>query len=146
MRMTAAPSSALIEAQSAISAIPALPGETMSLSHLGFCITAQASECSRPPPPRMRMFTVAPPLVKLRADKQETGRAGKMRDHDKEEDALNEPGFPASIALMLAPLFLILGFVLLWFGKTDGGFISFVLSVFALVSGLIRGARGKQDE
>ncbi len=36
------------------------PGATISRSHLGFCITAQASACSRPPPPRIRMFMPPP--------------------------------------------------------------------------------------
>jgi hypothetical protein len=43
-------------------AMPALPGATISRSHFGFCRTAQASACSRPPPPRIRMFMRAPPL------------------------------------------------------------------------------------
>ncbi len=66
-----------------------------------------------------------------------------MQDRDKDEDALNEPGFAASIALMLAPMFLVLGFVLLWVGKTNGGFLCLVMSVFALVSGLVQRGRGK---
>ena len=58
---TAAPSLMSKLAQSAMAAIPALPGATISLSHLGFCNTAQARLCSRPPLPRMRMFMVALP-------------------------------------------------------------------------------------
>ncbi len=53
---TALRSSISSAAQSAIWAIPALPGATISRSHFGFCIAAQARACSRPPPPRMRMF------------------------------------------------------------------------------------------
>jgi|GEM_PF-3494381 len=87
-----------------------------------------------------------PLVVKVGADMQEARRAGKMQDQDKEEDALNAPGFAASIALMLAPAFLVLGLALLWFGKPDGGFISFVLSVFALVSGLFGRRKEKRDE
>ena len=42
-------------------AMPALPGAAIILSHLGFCSVAQASACSRPPPPRMRMFMAGSP-------------------------------------------------------------------------------------
>ena len=53
---TAAPSSIASSAQRAMAAIPAFPGATISRSHFGFCRMAQASACSRPPPPRIRMF------------------------------------------------------------------------------------------
>jgi hypothetical protein len=53
---TTAPSRMSMSAHSASIAMPALPGATISRSVLGFCFTAQASACSRPPPPRMRMF------------------------------------------------------------------------------------------
>jgi hypothetical protein len=59
------PSRMSMSAHSAIVAIPALPGATISRSHLGFCSTAQASACSRPPPPRIRMF-MTPPLAEFR--------------------------------------------------------------------------------
>jgi hypothetical protein len=38
---------------------PGIPGRDDQPSHFGFCRTAQASACSRPPPPRMRMFMAA---------------------------------------------------------------------------------------
>jgi hypothetical protein len=53
---TTPPSVMSISAVSAISAMPALPGATISRSHFGFCLIAQASACSRPPPPSTRMF------------------------------------------------------------------------------------------
>ncbi len=65
-----------------------------------------------------------------------------MNDPD-DHDELNDPGMPRAIALMLAPTFLILGLVLLTFGKTEGGFLSCLLSVIALVTGLLR--RGRKD-
>ena len=63
---TACPSRIARSAQRAMAAMPALPGATISRSHLGFCRIAQASACSRPPPPRMRMFMPVPPCRPLR--------------------------------------------------------------------------------
>ncbi len=59
---TLSPSRISSATQVASSAIPALPGAHQIRSHFGFCAKAQASACSRPPPPRIRMFTggVAP--------------------------------------------------------------------------------------
>ena len=48
----------------------------------------------------------------------------------------DSPASPRAVARMLAPLLLVFGFFLLWFGKTEGGFLILVMSVFALVSGL----------
>ena len=53
---TLSPSRMSSATQVASSAIPAFPGAHQSRSHRGFCAKAQASACSRPPPPRMRMF------------------------------------------------------------------------------------------
>jgi hypothetical protein len=36
--------------------MPALPGEQYKVSHFGFCFTAHASECSRPPEPKISIF------------------------------------------------------------------------------------------
>ena len=47
---------------SAISAIPAFPGATSNLLHFGFCLTAQAIECSRAPLPSIRIFMFKDPL------------------------------------------------------------------------------------
>ena len=52
----------LIVEISAISAIPAFPGATSSLLHFGFCLTAQAIECSRAPLPSIRIFMLKDPL------------------------------------------------------------------------------------
>ena len=59
-------------------------------------------------------------------------------DGEDRDDELDDPGLPRAMAFMLALSFLGLGLVLLWVGKTEGGFISLVSSVIALVSGLIR--------
>ena len=47
--------------QRAISAIPAFPGATYMLLHSGFCLIAQARECSRPPLPNINIFILESP-------------------------------------------------------------------------------------
>ena len=81
-------------------------------------------------------------MVMVGADKQETGRAGKVQD-ENDDDHQQDPGLPKAMALMLAPTFLGLGLVLLWVGKTDGGFIGLVMSVMALVTGFINSCGGR---
>ena len=64
--MTSGPDRMSRSTSRATLSMPALPGATNSRSHLGFCRIAQASACSRPPPPRIRMF-MAKPLLALSA-------------------------------------------------------------------------------
>src|SRR6056297_1742813 len=98
---TAAPFSISRLAHSAICAMPALPGATISLSHLGFCITAQAMLCSRPPPPRIRIFM--PPLSCLalpdrrsKVGRRQTQGAGMSDLIDDPIEGENAPEFSVS--------------------------------------------------
>ena len=59
---TASPSIMLSGTHSAISTIPAFPGATNKFSHFGFCLMAQAKECSRPPPPKIKIFKNDTPI------------------------------------------------------------------------------------
>ena len=68
---TFSPSRMSSATQVASSAMPAFPGAHHSRSHLGFCAKAQASACSRPPPPRIRMFM--PPLPSFRRQRISRG-------------------------------------------------------------------------
>src|SRR6056297_158976 len=95
---TSPPSSMSIEAHSAIPAIPALPGATISRSHLGFCFTAQARACSRPPPPSIRMFMARFPFVCGRSrvglrGAQDERKAAAMDLIDDPQPGENAPEF-----------------------------------------------------
>ena len=94
--ITAGPSRISKAAQSAILAMPALPGATISLSHLGFCKVAQAKLCSRPPLPKMRMFMASAPLAFDAPRSKLWGRQGqghKMDLIDDPSEGLNSPEF-----------------------------------------------------
>src|SRR6056297_3658342 len=96
---TAPPSRMSSAAHSAICAIPALPGATISRSHFGICSAAQASACSRPPPPRMRMFiartSLASPALRSRVARRRTQGGERAAAHERPDRGGRPPWQPA---------------------------------------------------